>query len=85
MGVDVPSIVTGKPLFGIDVDLPGMLYAVFQKCDVHGGTLVGSNVVDIRKLPGVRAAFEVKGGKCDPELFRIFVEAKVWSSVLPNA
>jgi len=60
--IEVPRIVTGKPIFGIDVSLPGMLYAVFQKCDVHGGKLVSSNVADIRKLPGVRAAFEVKGG-----------------------
>jgi len=61
--IEVPRIVTGQPIFGIDVSVPGMLYAVFQKCDVHGGTLVSSNVADIRKLPGVRAAFEVKGGK----------------------
>jgi HD-GYP domain-containing protein (c-di-GMP phosphodiesterase class II) len=27
---------------------------------------------------------EVKTGKCDPELFRIFVEAKVWTRVLPT-
>jgi isoquinoline 1-oxidoreductase beta subunit len=57
--IEVPRIVTGQPIFGIDVSVPGMLYAVFQKCDVHGGTLVSSNVADIRKLPGVRAAFEV--------------------------
>jgi isoquinoline 1-oxidoreductase beta subunit len=61
--IEVPRIVTGQPIFGIDVSVPGMLYAVFQKCDVHGGTLVSSNAADIRKLPGVRAAFEVKGGK----------------------
>jgi isoquinoline 1-oxidoreductase subunit beta len=61
--IEVPRIVTGQPIFGIDVSVPGMLYAVFQKCDVHGGMLTGSNVADIRKLPGVRAAFEVKGGK----------------------
>ena len=60
--VDAPKIVTGQPLFGIDVTVPGMLYAVFQKCDVHGGKLVDSNVEAIRKLPGVRAAFEVRGG-----------------------
>jgi HD-GYP domain-containing protein (c-di-GMP phosphodiesterase class II) len=29
--------------------------------------------------------FEVKGGKCDPELFRIFVESKLWGLVLPAA
>jgi isoquinoline 1-oxidoreductase beta subunit len=60
--LEVPRIVTGQPIFGIDVTVPGMLHAVFQKCDVHGGRLVSSNVAEIRKLPGVRAAFEVKGG-----------------------
>jgi HD-GYP domain-containing protein (c-di-GMP phosphodiesterase class II) len=28
--------------------------------------------------------YEVKQGKCDPELFRIFIEAKVWTRVLPG-
>ena len=60
--VEGENIVTGKAVFGIDVDVPGMLYAVFQKCEVHGGKLVSSNVEAIRKLPGVKAAFEVKGG-----------------------
>ncbi len=60
--IEVPRIVTGQPIFGIDVTVPGMLYAVFQKCDVHGGKLVRSNAAEIAKLPGVKAAFEVKGG-----------------------
>jgi HD-GYP domain-containing protein (c-di-GMP phosphodiesterase class II) len=29
--------------------------------------------------------YEVKGGKCDAELFRVFVEAKVWQRVLPSS
>jgi len=28
--------------------------------------------------------FEVKDGKCDKELYRIFVESKVWQRVLPG-
>ncbi len=43
-GVDSPLVVTGKPLFGIDVTLPGMKYAVYAKCPVFGGTLVKANV-----------------------------------------
>ena len=61
-GVDSPKVVKGEPLFGIDQTLPGMLYAVFQKCPVFGGKVASANVEDIKKMPGVRHAFVVEGG-----------------------
>jgi isoquinoline 1-oxidoreductase beta subunit len=56
---ELPNIVTGKPIFGIDVVVPGMAYAVFEKCGVFGGKVVNSNIEDIKKMPGVKTAFVV--------------------------
>lgn len=58
---DTPAIVTGKPLFGIDVKLPGMLYAVYEKCPAFGGKVVSANLDQIKTLPGVKDAFILEG------------------------
>jgi len=60
-GVDNLAIVTGKPLFGLDVKLPGMLYAVFEKAQAFGATVASANLDVIKALPGVRDAFVIEG------------------------
>jgi isoquinoline 1-oxidoreductase subunit beta len=59
-GIDSPKVVTGQPLFGIDVTVPGMRYAVFQKCPVFGGKVASANVDEIKALPGVLNVFLIQ-------------------------
>lgn len=61
-GVDNHSIVTGKPLFGIDVTMPGMLHATYVKSPVFAGKVASANLEEILKEPGVKRAFVVEGG-----------------------
>jgi len=60
-GFDSPKVVRGEPLFGIDTRLPGMLYAVFVKCPVHGGKVKSAKLDAVLASPGVKKAFVVKG------------------------
>lgn len=60
-GVDNKKIVSGQALFGLDTKLPGMLYAVYEKCPVFGGKVVSANTDQIKTLPGVRDAFIIEG------------------------
>lgn len=59
--VDTPAIVTGKPLFGIDVVLPGMLFATYEKAPVFGAGVDSADLDAARAVKGVRKAFIVQG------------------------
>ena len=60
-GVDDPKVVTGQPLFGIDVQRPGMLYANYTKCPAAGGKVKSFNTDEIKAQPGVVDAFALDG------------------------
>ncbi len=57
---DSPRIARGEPIFGIDVEVPGMKHAHFTKCPVFGGKVVSANTEEISKLPGIHSCFVVK-------------------------
>jgi isoquinoline 1-oxidoreductase subunit beta len=60
-GVDNPKVVSGGPLFGSDQVVPGMGYAVYEKCPAVGGKVASANLAHIKTLPGVRDAFVLEG------------------------
>ncbi|MDO8802651.1 xanthine dehydrogenase family protein molybdopterin-binding subunit [Phenylobacterium sp.] len=60
--VDSAALVSGKPLFGIDVVVPGMLYATFDKAPVFGAKVASADLAAAKAVKGVRQAFVVEGG-----------------------
>jgi isoquinoline 1-oxidoreductase subunit beta len=56
---DVPSKVDGRATFGIDVRVPGMLFAVIARCPFFGGRLQSFDPSAAKTVPGVQAVFAV--------------------------
>ncbi len=54
--LDIPDKVSGKPVFAVDVTLPGMLHASIAQCPVFGGKVVK---VDDREARGMRGVKKV--------------------------
>ena len=55
------GIATGKPIFGIDAKVDGMVYASFVKCPSIGGVAKSANLKAVRALPGIIDAFILDG------------------------
>lgn len=53
--VDLPDILTGKPLFSLDLKLPGMLVAVVRRSPVSDGQVASFNAEAAQAVRGVRA------------------------------
>lgn len=78
-GIDSPKIVRGEGIFGVDTQLPGMVYAAFERSQVFGAKLVSAKLDAAKAVPGVIDAFVVKGnGSADQLVDGVAVIAKNW-------
>ncbi len=59
--VDLHDITTGKAIYGGDVRLPGMKYAVLVRPPVVGGKLVSFDAKEALAVPGVEQVIEAQG------------------------
>ena len=57
---DLPSKVDGSAIYGIDVQLPGMLHAAVRGAPVQGGKLLGVEHAAALAVPGVRRVVELE-------------------------
>ena len=60
--LDTPAKVTGRAVFGIDVQLPGMLIATVAKCPVFGGKPVRFDATRAKAIKGVRHVVQISSG-----------------------
>jgi isoquinoline 1-oxidoreductase subunit beta len=60
--LDTPGKVDGSAEFGLDVKLPGMLYAAIAHCPVLGGKAAAVDSAAAAAMPGVRRVLETASG-----------------------
>jgi isoquinoline 1-oxidoreductase subunit beta len=56
---DIPSKTDGSARFGLDVRVPGMVYAMVQRCPVFGGKVKSFDASKAKQMPGVLDVFEI--------------------------
>ncbi len=58
--LDTPGKVDGSAEFGLDVRLPGMLYAVIALCPTLGGKAASVDSAAAESMPGVRRVMRAR-------------------------
>jgi isoquinoline 1-oxidoreductase beta subunit len=59
--LDTPDKTQGKTVYGIDIKLPGMLYAAIKACPVMGGKVKSFDAAKITSRAGVKKVVQVEG------------------------
>lgn len=60
--LDTPAKTNGTAEFGIDVKMPGMVYAALEQCPVIGGTVKSFDASKAKAMPGVVDVVQIPDG-----------------------
>src|SRR5580698_9158483 len=60
--LDTRLKITGKADYGIDVRVPGMQYAVLERCPVFGGKVASFDASKTKTVPGVKNVVQISNG-----------------------
>ncbi len=80
--LDTADKTNGKLVYGMDVQLPGMLNASIKQCPVFGGTVKSFNAAAVMSKPGVKKVVQV-GNNAVAVIADTFWRAKVALDALP--
>lgn len=83
---DVPDIVKGTAVYGIDVIQPGLKYAVIARCPVAGGKVKSFLDTEAKKIAGVQKIFEMAAsgfpaGLDAPQGGIVIVADSTWAAI----
>jgi CO/xanthine dehydrogenase Mo-binding subunit len=80
--VDNGDVATGKAIFGIDVKVPGMLYAAIARSPVFDGKVASFDDAKAKQVPGVKQIVRVDAiGKDMPWNGVAVVAASTWAAI----
>jgi isoquinoline 1-oxidoreductase beta subunit len=60
--LDTPQKTDGSAIFGIDIELPGLVTASIARCPALGGSVKSFDASKTLSIPGVRHAIEISSG-----------------------
>ncbi|PYN81607.1 MAG: hypothetical protein DMD96_10160 [Candidatus Rokuibacteriota bacterium] len=60
--LDTPDKVTGRGIYGIDVQVPGMLVGSIERCPVFGGKVQSFDATATKAIKGVKNVVQVSNG-----------------------
>ncbi len=75
--IEIAGKLNGSAVFGLDVRLPGMLYASLVMCPVPGGSLASSNADQVATMQGVKKVIALASDRSGaPEALAVVADSR---------